>query len=244
MRKFYGLVILLASIAVASFALALETARMDIPEDFERHSILHHAAGFGGWNKGNYHIGEYTGSFTRGESRLGIFDPLYVSSKGKGSFTFSSALSGDAIDASCRMSKGAITVGMVTFDPKKMNYQCDFHRNGALMGHRFVLGQAKPANMKERFLAKDLRKGEAILGDHHLSLTSVHKYRRSAFTSQAPLGYLVHKGDTLVAAIELTDWNPTLYVDNSLDDTAKESVLIAALAVAVLRDPADSALED
>lgn len=228
--------------ASASVAIALETARMDVPEEFETQSLRYDASGFGGWNKGSYQVGDYRGEFTRGESRLGIFDPLYVSEKARGSFTFQPADSPDSLHAACRMSKGAVTIGVVTFDPKKMNYQCDFHRNGSLLGYRFVLGQPKPANMKERLLARDLRKGEAVLNDHHLTLTSVHKFRRSAFSSQSPLGYLVHSGDALVAAIELTDWNPTLYLASDLDEAEKESVLIVSLAVAVLRDPADSAL--
>lgn len=228
--------------ASASVATALETARMDLPAEFETQSVRYDASGFGGWNKGSYQVGDYRGEFTRGESRLGIFDPLYVSEKARGSFTFQPADSTDSLQAACRMSKGAVTIGVVTFDPKKMNYQCDFHRNGSLLGYRFVLGQPKPANMKERLLVQDLRKGEAVLNNHHLTLTSVHKFRRSAFSSPSPLGYLVHSGNTLVAAIELTDWNPTIYVAGNLDEADIEAVLIASLAVAVLRDPADSAL--
>ncbi len=224
--------------------LALETARMELPKELSAQSTRIEARGFGGWNKGTYTIGEWQGEFTRGESRLGIFDPLWVSNKGKSSFTFASKAGGPALQASCRMEKGSVTVSIVTFDPKKMRYHCDFRGGGTLQAASFVMGQPKPENMKERFLAKDLRAGEAVIGNRHIVFRSVHRYEGSAFSSQAPVGYLLQERDTVVGAVELTDWNPTMYLRNDLDAAQTESLLVVALAIAVLRDPADSELEE
>lgn len=228
----------------ASVATGLETARMQLPDELEALATRVSAEGFGGRNKGSYTIGDYRGRFTRSESRLGIFDPLYVSSKGKSSFTFQQRAHTEPLEAECRMAKGAMTIGVVTFDPKKMGYRCDFRRAGTLQPVNFVMGQPKAEGMKQRFLARDLRSGEFIIGSTHLTFESVHHYKGSSLSSQVPVGYLVRSGERVMGAVELTDWNPTLYLADDLDDDTREALLVTALAIAVLRDPADSALED
>lgn len=217
---------------------------MQLPGEFAAQATRVNAQGFGGRNKGSYTIGDYRGSFTRSETRLGIFDPLYVSSKGKSSFTFQQRAHEQTLDAECQMAKGAVTIGVVTFDPKKISYRCDFRRGGALQPANLVMGQPKAEGMKQRFLARDLRRGEFIIGTTHLTFDSVHFYKGSSLSSQAPVGYLIRSGDLVVGAVELTDWNPTLYLANDLEDDTREALLVTALAIAVLRDPADSALED
>lgn len=217
---------------------------MQLPAEFEARATRVKAEGFGGRNKGSYKIGDYRGAFTRGESRLGVFDPVYVASKGKSSFTFQQAGQAAPLEAKCQMAKSAVTAGVVTFDPKKMSYRCDFHRGGALLGANFVMGQPKAEGMKGRFLARDLRAGESVNGPIHMTFESVHSYKGTSLSSQAPVGYLVRSGDTVVGAVELTDWNPTFYFVDDLEPDTREWLVVTALAIAVLRDPADSALED
>lgn len=230
--------------AGATVAMALETARMELPAEFEQRATRVKTEGFGGRNKGKYTIDGYRGTFTRSESRLGVFDPLYVSSKGRSSFTFPQQGHAEPLKAECKLVKGAVTVGVVTFDPKKLSYRCDFRRGGTLQAASFVMGQPKAENMKGKFLARDLRRGESVIGSQQFSFESVHAYKGSSMSSQAPVGYLIRAGDAVVGAVELTDWNPTFYLPDELDGDARESLLITALAIAVLRDPADSALEN
>lgn len=229
---------------LAGNAAGLDTARMALPEEFAQRATRITLEGFGGRNKGSYTMGDYRGSFTRKESRLGIFDPLYASSKGKSSFSFQEKGSPAPLEAVCWMEKGTVTVGIVTFDPKKMIYRCEFRRDQKLEAASFVMGQPRAENMKQRFLARSLRSGESNLNNHHLRFDSVHAYKGTALTSQVPVGYLIRLQDTVVGAVELTDWNPTFYLDSKLDEEVHQSVLITALAIAVLRDPADSALEE
>ncbi|MDX1506879.1 MAG: hypothetical protein R3358_01285 [Woeseiaceae bacterium] len=232
------------ALLVSSHSRALETARMALPEDFRNQSEHLQFAGFGGHNKGTWKLGDYSGDFTRSESRLGVFDPLFVSNKGKSSFTFPAAGADNPLDVACEMRKKSVTIDIVTFDPKKFAYNCDFRRAGALTGDRLILGYGKPANMKERFVANDARVGEAIVDGMHVTLKSVHKYDGSVFSSQAPVGYLVNRGNDTVAAVELTDWNPSVYLKDDLQAADRQKLLVIALAIAVLRDPANSALED
>ena len=229
--------------AAGQYAAALETARMELPSDFQSSAEPMKINGFGGRNKGNYRIGDYRGKFKRGESRLGIMDPLYVSNKGKSGFTFEGRRI-EQLEASCQMKKGTITIGIVTFDPKKFSYQCSFGSGGKLANANLILGQPKDRTFKEKVLAADQRAGEAIVHDTHLTIESVHSYRGSRFRSSAPVGYLLTSGNDLVGAIELTDVNPVVYLPRTRSDDQAEAVLVVALALAVLRDPANSALED
>lgn len=229
---------------LGSPAFGLETAKMQLPPDFVSQAERHPIAGFGGRNQGSFDVDRFHGDFTRSETRLSLLNSLYVSNKGKSSFLLRDLDANEIISASCAMKKGAVTIDIITFDPKKMSYQCDFTQAGQLLGSRLVLGQPKAVGAKEKILAKDLRRGEAILFDQHLLIESVHHYDGSKFQSQAPVGYLLRDGERLVAALELTDVNPTLFIVRDAPDKLRQSVLAAALAMAVLRDPADSALED
>ncbi len=174
----------------------LSTAQMDLPTEFALQVQRNKIAGFGGHNKGSFELEQFRGEFTRGESRLGVFDPLFVSNKGKSSFTLRDKSSNEILSA------------------------------------------------KEKFLAKDLRRGEAMILDHHLLIESVHRYQGSKLQSPAPVGYLLRQGDQMVAAVELTDVNPTLLILPDTTDDLRHSIVATALALAVLRDPANSALED
>lgn len=224
--------------------LGLATAQIEVPAELDASADRLPVSGFGGRNKGMFEFAGYHGEFTRGESRLGVFDPLYVANRGKSSFTLRRSGSADSISGSCRMEKNAVTIGIVTFDPKKLSYVCDIRTSGAAHMATLVLGQPKAKGFKQRFLAKDLRHGELQLNGHYLTMASVHNYKGTSLGSQSPVGYLLMHGDRVIAALELTDVNPTIIIARDLSVDLRESVLTGALALAVLRDPANSALED
>lgn len=237
----------LSGMLLSLSALGLATAQIQLPEELETHSDRIGFSGFGGRNKGSFQFPyehAYHGEFRRSESRLGVFDPLYVSSKGKSSFTLRRDSNDDALSADCQMKKGSVTIDIVTFDPKKMYYQCDFRNAGKLLGARLVLGQPRADGFKEKFLAKDRRRGESTIFDQHLAIESVHDYKGTKLSSQPPIGYLLRHNGQAVAAIELTDVNPTLIVTHELPGDLHRSIIATALALAVLRDPANSALGD
>lgn len=236
--------LVLAFLLLGNLAFALKTAQMQLPPDFMSLAERNPISGFGGHNKGSFSLDNFHGEFTRGESRMSLLNSLYVSNKGQSSFLLQDASSTEIISASCAMKKSAVTIDVLTFDPKKMSYQCDFTKAGQLLGSRLVLGQPKAEGVKEKLYAKDLRRGEAILFDQHLLIESVHKYEGSKLQSPAPVGYLLRDGEQVVAALELTDVNPTLFIMREASENLRHSVLATALALAVLRDPANSALED
>lgn len=236
--------------ALLGLTAALSVARMELPEDFAAGAERTGFAGFGGRNNGSYTITDpagrtWSGAFHRSESRLGVLDPLVVSRKGKGSFELTDAGSRlRLLEASCSFRKLTLNVDVVTFDSKKAAFACELSGAALAEPGRVVIGQPKREGMKEKLLAKDLRAGEAVAFGERLVLESVHAYAGSKFGSQPAVGYLLRAGDRVVAAVELTDVNPGIYFGTGLTDSELKAVLTAALAIAVYRDPAHSALED
>jgi hypothetical protein len=220
--------------------MAQQAARMQLPDQLAR--VERQAAeGFGGHNEGRYTLGELTGEFTRIESRWAIADPLYAQNRGQSSFTVSGPGFDSAVAATCEMRRSAVTVGVITFDPDKLTYQCDVAGADSRL---LVLGEPKPENLRARLLARAERRGEASFGGVTLEVRSVHRYAGSRLEAPMPVGYLLETGGRPVAAVELTDVDPALYLPAAEPAEIRAAAIVTALALAVLRDPATSALED
>ena len=228
----------------ASPVFGLKTAAMKVPPELAADAIRLPVSGFGGKNRGEFTIGDFSGEFTRIESRLAIFDPAYASSRGTASF----AIAGPGIDgrlrADCSFKENVVTLGVVTFDSKKLAFVCELDSSSGGTVGRVVLGEPRPEGFKQRLLARAARTGAAEIGATRLELASVHEYEGSRFKSQTPTGYVVTSNASVVGALELTDVNPTIFVASSLSDDDRRSTMLAALAVSLLRDPAVSTLGD
>src|SRR5262245_47025592 len=124
MREGFRVFVGLAALAALPLA-AQREARMALPDDLATRVERLRADGFGGRNEGDYTLGDAAGEFTRIESRWAIADPLYAQNRGRSSFTLSGAGFDSPVAATCEMRRAAITVGVITFDPEKMTYQCD-----------------------------------------------------------------------------------------------------------------------
>jgi hypothetical protein len=234
-----------ASVGIAALAAwpltAQQAARMQLPDDLVARVERQAIEGFGGRNEGRYTLGELMGEFTRIESRWAIGDPLYAQNRGRSSFTVSGPGFDATVAGTCEMRRTAVTVGVITFDPDQMTYQCDL----AGADSRFlVLGQPKPENFRARLLARAERRGEASFGGVTLDVRSVHRYAGSRLEAPIPLGYLLEIGGRPVAAVELTDVDPALYLPVAESAEVRAATIVTALSLAVLRDPAASALED
>lgn len=215
---------------------------MQLPDDLATRVERLSFDGFGGRNEGNYTLAELAGEFTRIESRWAVADPLYAQNRGKSSFTLSGPGFPSSVAATCEMRRSSVTVGVVTFDPDKMSYHCDLASGSD--APLLVLGQPKPGDFKARVLARAERRGEARFGGVTLEIQSVHRYDGSRLQSQVPVGYVLAIDGRAVGAVELTDVDPAVYLPVAEAADVREAVIVAALAVAVLRDPASSALED
>lgn len=235
---------LVLAVAAALPSNAQQTARMELPEDLADRVERLAAKGFGGLNRGDYELGPYRGKFTRIESRWAVLDPLYAQNRGRSSFTFAGPGFDEPVAASCEMRRGAVTVGVITFDPRKLTYECKFTRGGAPFDASLVLGEPKPENFRERVLALADRRGEARIGTVTVALRSVHDYAGTRLKAPMPVGYWLEVEGRPVGALELTDVDPTVFLPTAETADVRAAVLVAAMGLAVLRDPANSALED
>lgn len=234
----------LAALAMttATAALALDVARMKLPEGLGAAERLE-ASGYGGKNRGRFAFGDYRGDFTRIESRFAVFDPLYAANRGKSSFTLEGPGVDGTIAAECRFKERVVTVGVLTFDATKLAYVCEITDGTGSIGS-LTLGEPKPSGFKERVLARAARRGLLEVGDVEIGIESVHHYERSKLSSQVPVGYVLTFDSQPVAALELTDSDPTFLLGGALTPELRRAALVAALGLSVLRDPANSALGD
>ncbi len=217
---------------------------MKMPAELATESLRLHASGYGGANRGNFEFGAYSGDFTRIESRFAVFDPLYAANRGKSAFTLRGPDVDGTIAAECRFKERVITVGVLTFDAKKLAYVCDItDGSGASVGS-LTLGEPKPDGFKERVLARAARQGVADVGEVRIDIASVHHYEGSRLSSQTPVGYLLTHDSQSVGALELTDSDPTFFFQSGATPAVRRATLIAALGLSVLRDPANSMLGD
>ncbi len=222
----------------------IEVARMRLPGDLADAGERVQAAGYGGKNRGRYTLGEVQGEFTRVGSRVAVFSPLYAENRGKSSFTLEGQGLADSAAAECRFDEHVVTIGPLTFDAAKLVYVCEIRDgNGDTLGH-LTLGEPKPANGKERALARAVRQGVAEIGDIRIDISSVHEYERSRLSSQAPVGYRLDHETRAVGALELTDSDPTFIFHANATPEVRRATLLAALGLATLRDPATSTLGD
>jgi hypothetical protein len=221
---------------------AQRTARMEVPDDLATRVERLSVEGFGGRNEGSYRLGNVTGQFTRIESRWAIADPAYAQNRGRSSFTVAGPGFEPSLSATCEMRRGAVTVGVLTFDPQKMTYHCEVE--GAGTPQLLVLGEPEPENFRARVLARAERRGESSYGGITLAIRSVHRYAGSRLQSSVPVGYLLEIADRAVGAVEVTDVDPAAYLPTAETADVRAAVVATALALAVLRDPATSALED
>lgn len=210
---------------------AAATARMQLPDGFREQADFLHASGFRGRRSGEFRIGAYDGEFSSKDSRLDVGDATWVSNKARNTVRLVHPDTGDSASSSCQLSKGTVTIKIVTFDPTKLRYDC-WLELGDSKAQLFV-GQAKRST-GQKVLAQDLRSGTALFAGLEMSIRSVHGYDGSRFTSQEPVGYLVESGDRTLAAVELTDTAPSVYLLRDLSADDRYRVMLVAMTIALL----------
>jgi len=222
--------VLLTMVAVTATA---ATARMQLPDGFREQADFFNASGFRGHRSGDFTIGTYNGEFSNKDSRLDVGDATWVSNKARTSVRLAHPDTGESATAACGLTKGTLNVGVVTFDPKKLHYDCQLHVEDDVAN--LVVGQAK-GTTGEKLMARDLRHGAVEFPGLALTVRSVHGYLGSKFTSQAPVGYLIEANDRTLAAVELTDTSPSVYLSRELPPDESYRVMLVAMTIALLPD--------
>ena len=138
------------------------------------------------------------------------------------------------LEARCRMRERSIDTGLVEVVTKPRAYGCDFTAEGRPFPAYFEL-QEWQSDMFKPYE----RRGEIALGGEVVQIRSLHRIQGSRLPTMAPIGYLFEQDGRPVGAVELNG-KPALIVPTGTDPGLARTLTIAALALGVLYDPANS----
>ena len=216
---------------------ALQPARMDLPAGFLAQVDQAEVTGLGGGTRGRYALQAHAGEFARSASRLSLFDDLYVADRGGTSFTIAGPLFPEPVRTSCRVRQSTVSISIVGFAAKPLAYTCDFALNGAALSWRMAVWEGRSATNSQSLQAE--RRGEIVVGETRLALRSTHAIAGTAIPASTPIGYLMERDGRTVGAIELNGTSPAVFFPRQASAEQQQAVVLAALALAVLWDPAN-----
>ena len=228
----------LAAMALAAGACAgFPEAQMQLPDNLQVSAETVTISGIGGGQRGSYAAGPYSGSFARSETRLAFFDPMVELRGGTTKFNLQGGELEGVIDAKCTMRERAITIGDISFKPKKMAYGCDFLHEGRSFPARFELQEISEG--LGGMLSKRERRGEIAMDRSVIQIRSSHRMVGSAFDSASPIGYVFEAHGVPVGAVDING-APVLTMNASTDLAARRAMLVSALALSIFWEPANS----
>ena len=221
---------------VCAFALAgcasLPAAQMALPAPLAA-SAPEPVQGIGMGRTGEFSLGAERVTFSRGRDRLALFDVVgfdrapvrYVLTRADGT----------RIEAACRGRQNTVTLGVLQGHAKPFTFECEWHQppQGRVAGMTVAAPSWIPGTRAER-------RGSFTLGATTLEVQSVHRVQGSPLPLEQPIGYVMSHQGRAVGAVELNGRTPRLWRPAASDALA-EPVKLAALALALLWDPADSA---
>jgi hypothetical protein len=218
---------LAAGVATVAACASIPAAQMALPAELNARAP-EPVQGIGWGREGEFAIGQERGTFKRGKDRLDIFE---IVSFDRASTRYSMTLTdGRKVEAACRGRQTTASVGILIGQPRPFSFECAW--TGALDAHlRIEAPSWIPGTRAER-------SGRFRLGGLTLDVKSVHDVQGSPLPLEAPIGYtLAHEGRP-VGAIELNGTTPRLW--RPAGAPLAEPVTLAALALALLWDPAAS----
>jgi hypothetical protein len=236
MKEMQRLVILAAALLAAACA----PAQMRLPAGLAASGQVLGIEGIGGGNTGRFYVGPWQGSFRRSEERLAVADAFVTNRAGAGFIIEGPGIS-ETIEAACRMREKVIDLGALAVSPQPMAYACEFSAEGRAFPARFELQEARTGLADA--LSRRQRIGEIALGGEVVQIRSVHKLAGSPFEMASPIGYVFEQKGREVGAVELNG-KARLILAEPANEGLSRTLTIAAMALALLRDPANSALGD
>jgi hypothetical protein len=227
----------LAACALLGGCGSIRPATMALPPALETGGERLTITGLGGAAGGEFRVGGERGRFTRSASRLALFDTLYEGDSAVASFTFAPPVD---VAARCAMRRGAVGIGVLTYEFKPMTYTCSF--SGAAPPAQLTLAEARSTSRVQSM--KRSRVGEMVLGEVRLQVRSSHALAGSPMETAAPIGYLFERDGRAVAAVELNGTEPVIVLRAGSAAGERQAVTLASLALALLWDPQETGLAD
>lgn len=189
--------------------------------------------GIDGWQSGRFSLGPSAGRYERSASRLSVFD-LVQQDRAAVRYT----LDGDGTRGQCKLRGNTVSAAIAQLAVKPTAFDCDFARGDGTAAARLELRAVSRAGMSGGAGTRDERQGRLSAGPVALEVRSIHRVQGSRLPLAAPVGYEFLQDGRVVAALELTGATPRLW--RPADGPLREPVTQAALALALLWDPAAS----
>jgi len=225
-----GLAALMAALGVGCAGVV--SAQLALPAGLEG-LAAEPVQGIGGAQSGRFALGDSSGRFERSASRLSVFE---LAQQDRAAVRYT--LDGDGTRGQCKLRGNALTPGIAQFPVKPTALDCDFARGDGTVAARLELRAVTTAGMSAAAGTRDERQGRLSAAPVVLEVRSIHRVQGSPLPLAAPAGYeFLHDGRA-VAALELTGTTPRLW--RPADGPLREPVTQAALALALLWDPAGS----
>lgn len=197
--------------------------------------------GLGGWTSGSFQMAGYSGRFSRRESRLGLFDPYFVSNRGGSSFVVTGPDLVGQVEAECGMIRNTVNVKSISVDVSKMIYRCAFALDGQPLNADFRLVDS--IDSVEAMMSVSERRGEVLLNGTRLTVRSTNRIVGSSLPTETPIGYVMEWAGAPMGAVELNGSEPVLYLPVGTDPDVRGAVILAAVSLSVFWDPANSMLD-
>ena len=222
----------IAVLAALAGCASLPAARMALPAPLAA-AVPEPVAGIGYGRTGEFALGAERIRFSRGRDRLELFDVVSFD-RAPVRYALTRA-DGSLVEASCRGRQNTITLGVLQGNAKPFSVECEWrqHPQGRVAGMNIAAPSWMPGTRAER-------SGSFTLGATTLEVKSVHQVQGSPLPLEAPIGYVMTHQGRPVGAIELNGSTPRLWRPAAADPLA-EPVTLAALALALLWDPAEAA---
>ena len=184
--------------------------------------------GIGMGRNGSFSLAGGTGSFSRGRDRLELFEIVnWDSAKTRYTLTLAD---GARTEAACKGKAVEVTWRVLAGNAKPFSFECEWR--GARSAQLAVNAPVLAVGMKAE------RSGRFSMNGASLEVQSLHNVQGSPLPLEAPIGYLFSHNGRPVGAIELNGLTPRLWRP-AAKDPLHEPVTLAALALALLWDPAD-----
>lgn len=225
-RTLTTLVMALSALGGLAGCASLPTARIELPAALAAVPPLT-LQGPVGVPRGDVTLGPLQGRFERSASRLDLMGRL---AQDRALLRYT--LQPDGLQADCKLLANTASLGALQVPTKPAALHCVFSREGQPLPQRLDL-QAESTAAGTR----DERRGRFVAGEVTLELRSVHRVQGSPLPISAPAGYLLsHRGE-VVAALDLNDLRPRLWL-RAPEAAVSTAALQASLALALLWDPA------
>ena len=217
----------LGALALAGCA----SAQMRLPDNLATASRTEFD-GIGGWATGRYTAGQWSGRYERSAETLSYLVPL-TENRGHSEFTLAAA-GAEPLEGRCRMRENSLDLGLVEVTTRPMAYRCEFRAGGRPLPAFLELQETTdgPINRYER-------RGRIELDGEAVNIRSVHHLAGTKLPTSTPIGYVFEQRGRPVGAVELNG-RPALVVEPGASPQLERTLTLAALALGVFWDPANT----